>query len=92
MSYPSTDVYEVTVVDELGATVRQAQVAKGAGGVTYGATTSPVSNTLVAAQAVATGASYQVRVKAQTTDPQTAAVTSTLSTSEDLLGVFTVVP
>jgi len=93
MSYPSTDVYEVTVVDELGATVWQAQVEKGAGGVTYGATASPpVSNTLVAAQALATGASYQVRVKAQTTDPQTGAVTSTLSTSEDLLGVFTVVP
>ncbi len=92
MSYSATDVYEVTVVDELGATVWQAQVDKGAGGVTYGATASPVSSTLVAAQALATGASYQVRVKAQKTDPQSGAVTSTLSTSEDLLGVFTVVP
>lgn len=92
MSYASTDVYEVTVVDELGATVWQAQVDKGASGVTYGATASPVSNTLFDAQALATGATYQVRVKAQTTEPQSGAVTSTLSTSEDLLGVFTFVP
>jgi hypothetical protein len=95
-SYSSTDVYEVTVVDELGVTVWQAQVAKGATGgavgVTYGATTSPVSKTVVPATALASGATYQVRVKAQTTDPQTGDVTSTLSTSEDLLGVFTVVP
>jgi len=92
MSYSATDVYEVTVVDELGATVWQAQIDKGASGVTYGATASPVSNTLVAAQALATGATYQVRVKAQTTSPSSGDVTSTLSTSEDLLGVFTVVP
>jgi hypothetical protein len=92
LSYASTDVYEVTVVDELGATVWQAQVEKGASAVTYGAAASPVSKTLVAAQALATGATYQVRVKAQTTNPQSGAITSTLSTSEDLLGVFTVVP
>jgi hypothetical protein len=92
MSYASTDVYEVTVVDELGATVWQAQVDKGANAVTYGATASPVATTLVDAQPLAIGATYQVRVKAQTLDPKTGAVTSTLSTSEDLLGVFTVVP
>lgn len=92
MSYSSTDVYEVTVVDELGVTVWQAQVDKGASGVTYGATAGPVSSTLVPSQALVTGATYQVRVKAQTTDPQSGVVVRTLSTSEDLLGVFTVVP
>jgi hypothetical protein len=94
MSYSSTDVYEVTVVDELGATVWQAQVEKGATGVTYGATASPVlsTGTLVGAQPLVAGATYQVRIKAQTTDPQSGAVDGTLSTSEDLLGVFTVVP
>jgi hypothetical protein len=60
--------------------------------VTYGATGSPVSSTLAPAQALVPGATYQVRVKAQTTDPQSGVVDRTLSTSEDLLGVFTVVP
>ncbi len=77
-------------MDELGATVWQAQVAKGAGGVTYGATTSPVSNTLVAAQALVTGASYRSASRRRRPIPRP--VTSTLSTSEDLLGVFTAVP
>lgn len=87
MSYSSTDVYEVTVVDELGATVWQARVDKGASGVTYGATVS----SMFGPQPLVPGATYQVRVKAQTTD-QSGTVVRTLSTSEDLLGVFTVVP
>jgi hypothetical protein len=90
-TYSSANVYEVTVVNETGAIVWQAQVDKSANQVTYGATASPVSATPVAAQPLAAGTTYQVRVKAQTTDPKTMAVTGTLSTSEDLLGVFTVV-
>ncbi|HSN16027.1 MAG TPA: carboxypeptidase-like regulatory domain-containing protein [Anaeromyxobacteraceae bacterium] len=90
-AYSATNVYEVTVVDELGATVWQAQVDKSASQVTYGATTSPVSKTLVAAQTLTTGTTYQVRVKAQTIDSKTGLVSGTLSASEDLLGVFTVV-
>jgi hypothetical protein len=89
-TYSSTNVYDVTVVSETGAVVWQAQVDKSANQVTYGATASPVSATLVAAQPLVAGTTYQVRVKAQTTDPKTTLVTGTLSTSEDLLGVFTV--
>jgi len=93
-SYSATDVYEVTVVDELGATAWQAQVAKSSGQVevAYGATASPVSKTLSAATPLAPGATYQVRIEAQTIDSQSGTVTSTLSTSEDLLGVFTYAP
>jgi hypothetical protein len=89
-SYPATDLYEVTVVDELGATVWQADVQKTANAVTYGTTGSPVSSTIVSAQALQAGTTYQVRVKSLATDPQ--AGTSTLSASEDLLGVFTYAP
>ncbi len=89
--YSATDVYEVTVVNETGVVVWQAQVDKGANEVTYGATASPpVSNTLVSAVALTPGTTYQVRVRAQTIDSSSGAVVRTLSVSEDLLGVFTV--
>jgi hypothetical protein len=91
-TYSFSGVYEVTVVSETGAVVWQAQVDKGANQVTYGATATPVSKTLVAAQPLATHTTYQVRVKAQTIDSKTLLVSRTLSASEDLLGVFTVVP
>ena len=90
-SYSSTGVYEVTVVNETGAVVWRALVDKSASQVTYGATAAPISNTMVAAQTLTAGTTYQVRVKAQTIDNSTGLVDGTLSTSEDLIGVFTVV-
>ncbi len=88
--YSAADVYEVTVVNETGAVVWQAQVEKGANEVTYGTTVAPVSTTLVSAAALAPGTTYQVRVRAETIDSSSGAVVRTLSVSEDLLGVFTV--
>jgi hypothetical protein len=97
-AYSSTDVYDVTGVDELGSVVWEAWVDKANTkvGVSYGDTEgtagSPVVWTITPAQPLAADATYQVRVKALTIVPNTHTITRTLSASEDLLGVFTYVP
>jgi hypothetical protein len=86
-AYPSTTYYEVTVVDETGVTVWDAQAS--ASPVAYGATTGNVTSTTTPAQTLTVGSTYQVRLNAYQTQ---GTITSWLSASEDLLGVFTVVP
>ncbi len=89
-AYPSTTYYEVTVVDETGAVVWDADV--GGSPVDYGtaAGTGNVTATVSPAQALRAGATYQARIRAYQT--KGAGNFSELSTSEDLLGVFTFSP
>lgn len=91
--YASQDFYEVTVIDDLGAVAWRARVLKGAIATTYGAAAgvNNVQATLSAPAALVSGRTYQVKVAAKN-DPKTpGGVEETLSTSEDLLGVFTYV-
>lgn len=87
-TYPATDLYGVTVIDDQGTVAWQADVQKLAGGVTYGDTGASVVATQVAAQPLVAKRTYQVRVVSK----KTTGGGSTLSSSEDLLGVFTYVP
>jgi hypothetical protein len=90
-AYPSTTYYEVIVVDETGATVWDATASSSP--VDYGAAagTGNVTATLTAAQPLIPGATYQFRVRADQTKGGGGGF-STISTSEDLLGIFTFVP
>ncbi len=89
-AYPSTTYYEVTVVDQTGATVWQVNTNATGSPVDYGTTagTGNVASTITPAQTLTTGSTYQVRVRAY----KVQSTTTTISASEDLLGVFTVVP
>lgn len=92
--YSSQDFYEITVIDELGAVAWGARVAKGAIGTVYGAAAggSGVEAVLSPPAALVAGRTYQLRVAAKN-DPKTiGGPEETLSTSEDLLGVFTYAP
>jgi hypothetical protein len=91
-SYSSQDFFEVTVVDELGAVVWQAQIDKLATGTTYGSTGAEVDATLVSAAPLEPGRTYQARVAAKNFPKTAGAAEETLSSSEDLLGVFTYEP
>lgn len=89
-AYPSTSYYEVTVIDETGTTVWQVDTNATGSPVDYGtaAGTGNVLTTITAAQPLTTGSTYQVRLQAF----KVQSITTTISASEDLLGVFTVVP
>lgn len=89
-AYPSTTYYEVTVVDQTGGTVWQVNTNATGSPVDYGTTagTGNVASTITPAQTLTTGSTYQVRVRAY----KIQSTTTTISASEDLLGVFTVVP
>jgi hypothetical protein len=82
--YPSASYYEVKVVSETGATAWTARVS--ASPVVYGtpAGTGTVTSATPPA-ALATGSTYQVRLVAYNVKDES------ISMSEDLLGVFTVV-
>ncbi len=85
-AYSSTTYYRVTVIDQTGTTVWQADAS--ASPVDYGATAGNVTNTITPAQLLTTGSTYQVRLQAF----KVQSTITTISASEDLLGVFTVVP
>jgi len=85
-TYPATSVYELTVVDDAGAVAWQARVDRNASSVAYGAGTAPVTGTPVAPAPLVAGRTYQVHL----TSVPVGGVP--LSTSEDLLGVFTYLP
>ncbi len=85
-TYPATSVYELTVVDDTGAVAWQARVDKAATSVAYGASTAPVTSSIVAPSPLVAGRTYQVHL----TSIPVGGVP--LSTSEDLLGVFTFLP
>ncbi len=84
--YPATDYYDLTVVDAVGFVVWEAHVAGGAGSIPYGATTADpdVQSTVVPAQPLVSGQMYQVRLVAIHVGG------TPISTSEDLLGVFSI--
>lgn len=93
-NYSSQDFYEVTVVDERGAVAWQVKVDKGASGTVYGAAVgaSAVQQEVVAPATLQAGRTYQVRVAAKNNPKSPGGVEEVLSTSEDLLGVFTWLP
>ena len=90
-NYSSQDFYEVTVVDERGAVAWQAKVDKGAFGTVYGAAVgaSGVQQEMRAPVGLVDGRAYQVRVAAKNNPKIAGGAEEILSTSEDLLGVFT---
>jgi hypothetical protein len=83
--YPSTDHYELTVLDAVGIPVWKADVDGNAGSVVYGATSGAVLATTLTAQPLTPGM-YQLRLVAIHTGG------NTISASEDLLGVFAIAP
>jgi hypothetical protein len=89
-TYAATDLYRVTVVDEQGTVTWQADVDKGSSSTSYGAAvgTAGVSATLVPPQPLVAFRTYQLKVASL----KTTGGGSTLSSSEDLLGVFTYGP
>jgi hypothetical protein len=91
-TYPATSVYDLTVVDDGGAVTWHARVDRTANSgsnaisLAYGTAGAPVTSTVVAPAPLVDGHTYQVHL----TSLPVGGVP--LSTSEDLLGVFTKVP
>ncbi len=86
-AYAATNLYDVTVVDDTGAVAWRAEINKLDTTVTYGDTSAKVTSTVKAADALVDGRTYQVHVRSIPVGGG-----SPLSTTEDLLGVFTKVP
>jgi hypothetical protein len=90
-TYSSAKLYMLDVLADDGSIAWSVGIDKGATSVVYGATTGTDVNVLatyVAATPLAAGRTYQVRITAL--DALTAGVP--ISTTEDLLGVFTKLP
>lgn len=91
-AYSATDAYELTVLNDRGLVAWRALIDGTQEAVTYGSTDPAiVDSTLDPAVLLTTGGTYQVRLKSLDLDNQ-GAVIGTKSVSEDLLGVFRIVP